>query len=87
MQADKNQITRLIKTARGQLDGILRMVEDDRYCLDIVYQILSAQAVLKKANREILRAHLATCVTDAVEAQNANEKIAEMVDLFDKMTK
>lgn len=87
MQADKTEISRLIKTARGQLDGVLRMVEDDRYCLDIVYQILAAQAILKKANREILRAHLGMCITDAVEAKNANDKIAELVDLFDKMTK
>ena len=87
MQADKTQIARLIKTARGQLDGVLRMVEDDRYCLDIVNQILAAQAILKKANREILRAHLDTCVTNAVEANDAKEKIGELVDLFDKMTK
>ena len=87
MQADKTQIARLIKTARGQLDGVLRMVEDDRYCLDIVNQILAAQAILKKANREILRAHLDTCVTSAVEANDAKEKIGELVDLFDKMTK
>ena len=87
MQADKTQITRLIKTARGQLDGVLKMVEDDRYCLDIANQILAAQAILKKANREILRAHLDTCVTDAVAAKDANEKIGELVDMFDKMTK
>ena len=87
MQADKTQIARLIKTARGQLDGVLRMVEDDRYCLDIVNQILAAQAILKKANREILRAHLDTCVASAVEANDAKEKIGELVDLFDKMTK
>ena len=87
MQADRTQITRLIKTARGQLDGVLKMVEDDRYCLDIANQILAAQAILKKANREILRAHLDTCVTDAVAAKDANEKIGELVDMFDKMTK
>lgn len=87
MQADRNEIARLIKTARGQLDGVLRMVDEDRYCLDIVNQILAAQAILKKANREILRAHLDTCVTSAVEANDAKDKIGELVDLFDKMTK
>ena len=87
MQADRNEIARLIKTARGQLDGVLRMVDEDRYCLDIVNQILAAQAILKKANREILRAHLDTCVTCAVEANDAKDKIGELVDLFDKMTK
>ena len=87
MQADKTEITRLIKTARGQLDGVLRMVDDDRYCLDIANQILAAQAILKKANREILRAHMGVCITDAVEAKDASDKIGELVDLFDKMTK
>ena len=87
MQADRTQITRLIKTARGQMDGILRMVEEDRYCLDIVNQIMAAQAILKKANQEIIKAHMGKCVTEAVEADDANEKISELVDLFDKMTR
>ena len=87
MQADKNEIIRLIKTARGQLDGVLRMVDDDRYCLDIVNQILAAQAILKKANKEILKSHMAVCITDDVEAEDATKKINEMVDLLDKMSK
>ena len=41
MKADKQKITRLIKTARGQLDGILRMVEEDRYCIDISQQLMA----------------------------------------------
>ena len=85
MKADKTEIVRLIKTARGQLDGVLRMIDDDRYCIDIVNQVLAAEAVLKKANREILKAHMAVCVTDAVEAQDAGEKIEEIVNLLDKM--
>ena len=87
MQADKTEISRLVKTARGQLDGVLRMVDEDRYCLDIANQILAAQAILKKANREILRAHMDVCISDAVAAKDAGEKINEMVDLFDKMTR
>ena len=87
MKADREQIVRLIKTARGQLDGVLRMVEDDRYCLDIANQILAADAILKKANREILKAHMEVCITDAVEAGDSKGKIDELVDLFDKMAK
>ena len=63
------------------------MVDDDRYCIDIVNQILAAQAILKKANREILKAHMAMCVKDAVEADDATEKIDEMIDLLDKVSK
>lgn len=87
MQADKQTVTRLIKTARGQLDGVLRMIEEDRYCMEIAGQLVAAQAILKKANREVLAAHLESCVAGAVENREAREKIAELVDLFDKMTR
>ena len=46
MQANKTKINRLLKTARGQLDGILRMVEEDRYCLDISQQLMATEAIL-----------------------------------------
>lgn len=87
MQADRTEIVRLIKTARGQLDGVLRMIEDDRYCIDIVNQILASEAILKKANKEILKAHMEVCITDAVEAKDASKKIDEMVNLLDKISK
>lgn len=87
MQADKQTVTRLIKTARGQLDGVLRMIEEDRYCMEIAGQLVAAQAILKKANREVLQAHLEHCVADAAESREARQKIAELVDLFDKMTR
>ena len=51
MKADHTQVTRLLKTARGQIDGILKMVEEDRYCLEVSSQIMAAQSILKKANR------------------------------------
>ena len=87
MQADKAVITRLIKTARGQLDCILKMVEDDRYCIDISNQILAADAILRKANREIVRAHMKGCVKSAFEDGDSDKKIDELVDMIDKMTK
>ncbi len=68
MQADHNKIARLLKTAQGQLEGILRMVEEDRYCLDISSQIMAADAILRRANREVLQAHLDRCVLEAVES-------------------
>ena len=52
MRADKDKITKLLKTARGQLDGILKMVEDDRYCMDISQQLMAVEAIL---NTEIRR--------------------------------
>ena len=61
MMADKKQVTRLLKTARGQIDGILKMVEEDRYCIDISHQIMASEAILKRANKEVLKAHMTHC--------------------------
>ena len=58
MKADKAQVQRLLKTARGQLDGILKMVEEDRYCIDISNQIMAAQSILSKPNAAILQSHM-----------------------------
>ena len=66
MKADKAHITRSIKIARGQLDGILRMIEEDRYCVDISNQLLATQALLKRVNQEILRAHIRGCVREGL---------------------
>ena len=85
MKADKNDVTSLIKTARGQLDGILKMIEEDRYCMDISNQLLAAQAIIKKANKAILTSHMQCCVTEAVESGNAQEKIDELVNLINKL--
>ena len=87
MQADKTKVSTLIKTARGQLDGILRMIEQDRYCMDISNQVLAAQAVLTRAHKEILKAHMQTCVMHAVESGDSADKLAELTDLLDKVLK
>lgn len=85
MKADHNQISRLLKTARGQIDGILRMVDEDRYCVDISNQIMAAQSVLARANREVLRAHLQGCVAEAFENGTEQEKLDEVMNLLEKM--
>lgn len=87
MKADRNDILRLLKTARGQMDGLIKMVEDDRYCMDISNQLLATQAILKNANRKVIEAHLHSCVKEAFEAGDAEDKIAEIVKLIDKLSK
>ena len=85
MKADKAAVTRLLKTARGQLDGILAMVEDDRYCIDISNQVLATQSILKRANREVLHAHMTHCVRDAVNGQDAEQKLQEITKILDQL--
>lgn len=72
-----------LKTARGQIDGILKMIEDDRYCIDVSKQLLAVAALLRKANSTILRQHMSTCVADAVAAGDAAEKIDELMRIVD----
>ena len=85
MKADHAQVTRLLKTARGQLDGILKMVEEDRYCLDVSNQLMATQSILKKANRMVLRAHMDSCVREAIESGDPDEKLDELAALLDKL--
>ena len=87
VKADRAKVEKLLKTAKGQLDGILRMVEEDRYCIDISNQILAAQAVLNRANKEILKAHMEMCVNHAVETGDSQQKMAELYSLLDKILK
>ncbi len=74
----------LLKTARGQIDGIVRMVEDDRYCIDVATQILASIALLKKANTVILTQHMDTCVKDAIRMNKGEEKIDEISTILEK---
>ena len=87
MMADHDKIPRLLKTARGQLDGIIRMVDEDRYCIDISTQVMATEALLKRANREILSAHLEHCVKDAANASEREQKIDEFVDTLGRILK
>lgn len=90
MKADKESVERLIKTARGQLDGILRMIEENRYCIDISNQLLATQAILRKANKEIIAAHMNCCVRSAFASGSEAEqekKIDEIMAVLDKMAK
>ena len=85
MKADHAQVTRLLKTARGQLDGILKMVEEDRYCLDVSNQLMATQSIPKKANRMVLRAHMDCCVREAIDSGDPDEKLDELAALLDKL--
>jgi DNA-binding FrmR family transcriptional regulator len=87
MKADKETVTTLLKTARGQLDGLLKMVDDDRYCIDISNQILATQAILRTINKEIIHAHLNSCVKEAFRNGEADKKIEEIMTIMDKLSK
>ena len=85
--ADQKKVLRLLKTARGQMDGIIKMVEEDRYCIDISTQVMAAEAMLNRVNQEILTAHLEHCVNTAHTQEEREKKIDELVDMLGKILK
>lgn len=85
MNPEKQQAIQSLKTARGQIDGIIKMIEDGRYCIDISNQIFAASAMLKRANLLILKQHLNHCVLEAAEQGQGGEKIDEIIGILSKI--
>ena len=90
MRADSKTVLRQLKTARGQLEGIIKMVEENRYCVDISNQVLATRALLERTNRIILEGHIEGCILDAVATgsdEERKEKIFELSNMIKKMMK
>jgi DNA-binding FrmR family transcriptional regulator len=85
MNQEKIKALQALKTSKGQIEGIIKMIEEGRYCVDISNQIIAAQSLLKKANLLILKQHLSHCVKDAVLSDNGEEKIDEIIGLLSKI--
>lgn len=83
----RDEAAKYLKTAKGQIEGILKMIDEGRYCVDISTQIIAAQSLLKKANMLILRDHLNNCVKLAFMQDQAEEKIDEIIDIMEKLLK
>ena len=82
----QGKVNRFLRVA-GQVRGIAQMVEQDRYCVDILHQIQAVKAALARAESEVLRDHAEGCVAAAIASGDAAEqrrKLDELVDLFDR---
>jgi DNA-binding FrmR family transcriptional regulator len=81
----KNAIERRLASAAGHLKGIQRMVADDAYCIDLIQQIQAVQAALNKVSTMLLDNHLRTCVTTAIQGEDAEERermLQELTNVF-----
>lgn len=85
MNEEKKQALQALKTARGQIDGIIKMIEDGRYCIDISNQIFASSAMLKRANLLILKQHMNHCVLEAAQQGQGSEKIDEVIGILSKV--
>jgi CsoR family transcriptional regulator, copper-sensing transcriptional repressor len=88
--ATRTAVASRLKRIEGQVGGLLRMVDEDRYCVDILTQITAVRAALHKVEGEILKDHVAHCVADAFAAGNPVEqrhKVDELVETIGRMTR
>lgn len=84
---DGAPIVNRLRRIEGQVRGVAQMVEDDRYCIDVLTQVQAIKAALGRAESEILKRHAACCVAEAIASGDVEEqkaKFGELVDLFEK---
>lgn len=90
MHADPEKVRPLVLTARGQVEAVVKMIDEDRYCIDIVNQLLAAESLLRKARMRVLEGHIEGCVHTALETgddQERAQKLREIVSVLEKMNK
>lgn len=83
MSKDHSQVRKYLSIAKGQLDGIIKMIDEDRYCLDISDQLMATRALLKKTNNLILKNHIDNCVKTAIK-NGDDQKIDEVIKALEK---
>ncbi len=74
-----------LKSVAGHVNGIIRMLEEDRYCIDVIKQIQAAQTALARVSESILEAHLRTCVTTAIQGDDVAERervLSEVIEVY-----
>jgi DNA-binding FrmR family transcriptional regulator len=83
----KKKLVARLRRIAGQVEGVARMIEDDRYCVDVLLQVAAAQAALGKTGALVLRSHVDTCVHEAMThgtTSQRKKKIDELMDVFSR---
>jgi DNA-binding FrmR family transcriptional regulator len=83
---NKSKLLHRLNRAAGQVSGITRMVEEDRYCIDILIQLRSVRAALAKVENELLRDHIGHCVKHAMTSGDQAEQNAKADELIQLLT-
>lgn len=87
---DNTDTVRRLKTVEGHLRGVIRMVEEDAYCIDIIRQIQAVEGALNKVSTRILEDHLNSCVITAIQGNEQSERervLKEITEVFEMSTK
>jgi CsoR family transcriptional regulator, copper-sensing transcriptional repressor len=87
MRTDDKKISHRLKIISGQLAGLEKMIEEDKYCVDIVMQSLAIQSALREIDKAIVDGHIKTCVVEQIrkgETEKATEELAKIYSLYKK---
>jgi DNA-binding FrmR family transcriptional regulator len=87
---DNPDTLRRLKTIEGHLRGIIRMVEEDAYCIDVIRQVQAVESALNKVSAQILEGHLNSCVITAIQGEDQAERervLKEITEVFEMSTK
>lgn len=80
----KQNALKRLKSAKGHLDHVIKQVEQEKYCIDILQQSLAVQSALRSVDNVILKGHLEEHVSHAIHGKNQSKSIQEVVDVFEK---
>lgn len=80
----QERILHRLKISKGHLEKVMRMIQDDAYCIDVLHQLNAIQGGLKEVGNVVLENHLRGCVSDAITKGKKNEAIAEIMEVFKK---
>ena len=83
--AAKDSVLKRLNRIEGQVRGLVRMVDEDRYCIDVMTQLAAVRAALRKVEEEVLRDHVAHCVEHAIasgDARDQRQKVAELIEVL-----
>lgn len=81
---EQERIVHRLKIARGHLNKVIKMVEEDEYCIDVLHQMQAVESGLRETGNVVLENHLKTCVSDSIAKGNKDEAIAEIMTIFKK---
>jgi DNA-binding FrmR family transcriptional regulator len=86
-ETTKSSCIRRLDRIEGQVRGLARMIEEGRYCIDIVTQLSAVRAALRRVEQEVLRDHIGHCVREAIESEDARKQDRTIQELMDVLTR
>lgn len=87
MIRDKQDLLARLKRIEGQVRGLQRMIEEDRYCVDVLTQVAAVRAALSRVGLSLMESHTRGCMTAAVRRGEGNESVRELMDVLEKFMK